>query len=683
MGVISRLLGLDRVPSVPFDTYDAAQRVLPDPYEPWRGMTGIPVADPGVPLPELNRARVEAIWRTQPNVRKVVDYCARNLASIPLHTFERVSDADRRRVTDHVLARTLSAPQPRVSPYRFWHAVLSDGLLYDRWGVIIEPREDGGTSLVRVPSWRLRLESDALGRVVAAWFWVGESVQRQADDVDGWRPLDLSLLMFDHGYAPKSAGLSPMETLADVLAESAEAVQYRRQVWNNGARVPAWIERPAGATWSPEAKERFGAGFRAAYTGDGPQAGGVPILEDGMQLHAHDAFKPQDTMDLEGRRLTAIEVASAYHIAPELVGARQGNYSNVREFRQMLYRDSLGPYISAWEGAVNAQLVPDLAGDRALYVEANVESKLRGAFEDQAQYLQSATGAPYMTRSEARARLNLPEIEGADELVVPLNVLVGGQASPRDSGSQNLNADVPRTKAVVRLSNDDGQAVHVKADVREQDTKAASEVLARFFKRQRAAVLSALGSKADAEWWDEERWNAELSDDLYALAVTVSQEVATDTLDALGLEPDAYSVNRTLAFLRAVADSRAGAINSTTRDKIAAALAGDVDEDALTSTPAGVFDEAESSRAEQGGTTLATTLAAFAVTEVGKQVNRPQTTKTWLVTSSNPRASHSSMNGETVGVDEVFSNGMAWPGDPAGGADEVAGCKCSVEVTIP
>lgn len=670
MGIISRLLGMDRVP---FDTYDAAQRVLPDPHEPWvgAGSYGIPVADPGVPLAELNKARVEAIWRTQPNVRKVVDFCARNIASIPLHTFERVSDTDRPRITDHVLAATLGSPQPRVAPYRFWHAVLSDGLLYDRWAVIMESREDGGMDLVRVPAWRLRLDSDALGRVTSAWFWVGEQVRREDGDVDGWRPLNLGALMFDHGYAPKSAGLSPLETLADILAESAEAVTYRRQVWNNGARVPAWISRPAGADWSPEAKARFGTGFRSAFTADGPNAGGVPLLEDGMELHGLDAFKPQDTQDLEGRRLTAIEVAAAYHIAPELVGAQQGNYSNVKEFRQMLYRDSLGPYITAWEGAINAQLVPELAGDRKLYVEANVESKLRGSFEEQAQILSTSTGAPWMTRAEARGRVNLPQIDGADELVVPLNVLVGGQASPRDAGTQNLSATAPANAKAARL----------KARAPKSYEDKAAEVLSRFFKRQRSAVLSALGAKAVSDWWDAERWDSELSDDLYALALSTAKHVSGEVLETIGFEPDAYDEARTLKFLRAVADSRAGMVNATTRDQIKAALEADPD-DENAPTPAHVFDVAESSRVPQAAAALVTTFSAFATTEAAKQAAGDRATKTWVVGSSRPRASHASMNGETVGIDEAFSNGMSWPGDPAGGADEVAGCMCGVEVSI-
>ena len=145
-----------------------------------------------------------------------------------------------------------------------------------------------------------------------------------------------------------------------------------------------------------------------------------------MRLNGLEAFKPQDTGDLEGRRLSAIEVASAYHIAPELVGAQQGNYSNVREYRQMLYRDSLGPYIKALEDTLNAQLTPEFEDGRSLYIEANVEAKLRGSFEEQAQMMSSAIGAPWVTRNEGRSLMNCPPVEGGDELVVPLNVLIGG-----------------------------------------------------------------------------------------------------------------------------------------------------------------------------------------------------------------------------------------------------------------
>src|SRR5690606_30362712 len=54
-------------------------------------------------------------------------------------------------------------------------------------------------------------------------------------------------------------------------------------------------------------------------------------------------------------------------------------------------------------------------------------------------------------------------------------------------------------------------------------------------------------------------------------------------------------------------------------------------------------------------------------------------TKTWRVNSGNPRPEHAAMDGETVGLDDLFSNGMKWPHDSAGGAENNAGCECSVE----
>ena len=52
-------------------------------------------------------------------------------------------------------------------------------------------------------------------------------------------------------------------------------------------------------------------------------------------------------------------------------------------------------------------------------------------------------------------------------------------------------------------------------------------------------------------------------------------------------------------------------------------------------------------------------------------------TKTW-VAGAKPRASHAQMDGETVPLGELFSNGMDGPGDYSGGADEVAGCDCDL-----
>ena len=55
--------------------------------------------------------------------------------------------------------------------------------------------------------------------------------------------------------------------------------------------------------------------------------------------------------------------------------------------------------------------------------------------------------------------------------------------------------------------------------------------------------------------------------------------------------------------------------------------------------------------------------------------------KQW-VTGENPREDHAMMDGETVGINDRFSNGADWPGDDILGADGTCGCNCTTEVII-
>lgn len=617
----------------------------------------------------------EKLVRTQPHLRTVITFLNRNVAQLPVPVFERVSDTDRRR-DGGVLAQLLKRPNASMTTYDLLTALMGDFLLYDEayWLVVQETDSPSGWGLYPLPvSWvQQRLGGTA---------WAPESLV-VVNPKSGTRgKVGPGEFIYFHGWNPgdPSRGMSPVDALRNILAEQIQAWSYREQVWARAGRMGTFITRPAGApAWSDEARRQFGDDWRSKWTGrNGAKAGGTPILEDGMTIGS-SRFNAREEEWSEVAKLSLATVAAVYHTSPTMVGILDNaNFSNVREFSRMLYTDTLGPYLTMIESRINAFLLPIVEPGRDVYAEFNIAAKMAGSFEEQAAVLSTSVGRPWMTADEARGRLNMPALGGdAESLVTPLNVLVGGQASPRDSGSQNLSAG-PKV-----LQKATAQPVRVKAEVREEDSRAAEALLSRFFKRQRDRVLKSLGSK-DAEWWDEERWDGELADDLYALALEVTEQVAKSTLDALGVGPDLYSVARTTKFLRAVAESRAKAINATTLAKIEAALAGDVGEAALTSTPAGVFEEAESSRAAGAGVTLATTFASFAVTESAKQMARPATTKTWNTSSGNPRPEHARMDGETVGIDDAFSNGADWPGDPILGADGVANCLCGITVSIP
>lgn len=57
--------------------------------------------------------------------------------------------------------------------------------------------------------------------------------------------------------------------------------------------------------------------------------------------------------------------------------------------------------------------------------------------------------------------------------------------------------------------------------------------------------------------------------------------------------------------------------------------------------------------------------------------------KQWLAAlDSRTRGSHRHLDGETIGLDEEFSNGLKYPGDPDGPASEVYNCRCTLVPVI-
>src|SRR5699024_12666713 len=75
------------------------------------------------------------------------------------------------------------------------------------------------------------------------------------------------------------------------------------------------------------------------------------------------------------------------------------------------------------------------------FVKLNVESMLRGSFEEQAKIMSTSTGGPWMTRNEARALMDMSPLDEGDELIVPKNVSEGGQSSPQDGGEGRPEED--------------------------------------------------------------------------------------------------------------------------------------------------------------------------------------------------------------------------------------------------
>ena len=138
-----------------------------DELDAWASRSGVSVdvVDPGVPLTDwADDLAYGPAWKNQPSVRKVVGFIARQLASTPLHLFERTANDDRTRVRDGALAGLLVRPSraPGMTAYRFWSALMT--ACCTTGCAKINEHEDG-YSLTRIPAKRVKFKSNWLGEI--------------------------------------------------------------------------------------------------------------------------------------------------------------------------------------------------------------------------------------------------------------------------------------------------------------------------------------------------------------------------------------------------------------------------------------------------------------------------------------------------------------------------------------
>lgn len=369
-------------------------------------------------------------WRREYAVRTVVDFVAQKIASLPFHAYRAAPGGDHVRDTTGELARLIADPSivPCETRYRLFHSLIVDTMLADRFCCLVALDSDYDWRLRRVPPESFDVTYNGLG----------EPTRLTVTLPTGTVSFDLpdERVVLSLGFGGDCGTPFPVtDSLRPLLDEARELASYRRSVARNSGRVPAWVSRDKDAPkWASEkARNEFIQGMRS-YRKGGGREGGWPLLEDGMQLHALDAFKPVDMADLDARDKINVQVCNAYHISPENVGFRTGNKSSIQAYKEQLWNVELRPYLVAFEQALNKAL-PRALDENGSWVEANLDAQLRGTTSEQYQALSTATGRPFMATDEARRILSLPTLgDGYDRPITPLNVTEGGQPSPQDGG---------------------------------------------------------------------------------------------------------------------------------------------------------------------------------------------------------------------------------------------------------
>ena len=624
--------------------------------------------------PRVDGLTARQLYATQANLQAVVSFLADSVAQLPLKVYVRGENNKRTRDMDSPAARLLYRPNADQTAYDFINAVMVEYLLMGVSTVWLlpDPDSESGYQLRLIPKeWITNTERSTN--------YAPDKIRITAGTGGGYIDIPRTEFIQFRRYSPGNPGgyNSPISALRQTLNEQIQADKFRSNIWSSSGRFNAYITRPANVQpWTDEQRKSFLTAFREGWGKGGSNAGKMPLLEDGMEIKPYQ-FNAKEAQYAETKQLSREDVAAAYHVNPSLIWhTTTQTYASAKDNARALYADCLGPTLQMIQQRINSFLLPMVGADPDTYVIFDLTEKLKGSFEERASILQASVGGPWMTRNEARADNDMPPVEGGDELIVPLNVVEGGQASPQDTHME-ANSGEPEVKLIVPSHRKEVGKIRIKGRSYKEEDEEVSDVLRKFFRRQANSVLPRLGAKS-ASWWDEERWNTELAEDLLPVIDRIADAHGEDAAGILGTE---YSVALTRAYLKKLVQARAKAINISTYRKLV-----DLIEDAEAELePTQVFEKREGKDADTFGQAFATAIAGWAIIEAVHQAQRSgyqkKVEKEW-VTGPNSRPSHAAMNGQRVGIDDNFSNGARWPGDDNLSPDESCGCNCSTEAII-
>ena len=648
------------------------------------------------------------LYQTQDNLQAVVNFLANSIAQLPLKVYRRDGEAERRRDRDSVAALLLWRPNDYQTSFEFIRGLAEEYFVFGCVNVWVVPdlKSESGYAMHLIPTeWVQSKEGETTYK--PGTLRVRTKNYNLTVDI----PSD-EYLQFKT-YSPGNPGgyLSPIAALRQTLLEQVEAGRFRRQLWKSSGRLNAQIIRPKDvAPWDEETKKKFATAFREAWGSGGSKAGSIPIMEDGMEIKPFStSFKENEWA--QSVVFTREAVAAAYGINPSLIWhSNTQSYASAKDNARALYSDCLGPVLQMLQQRLNAFLLPMIGEAPDVYVEFDLAEKLKGSFEERASILQSAVGGPWLTRNEARADNNLPPVEGGDELITPLNVTIGGQASPQDTQGDAYdypgedNQSKTRTDTFEQFLKDlykvaerntiereqcackdckQETELRIKGKSDKEDDEAVQAVLVKFFNRQSRSIIPKINAE-EKDFWDSERWDKELAEDIQPVLQKIADKHGKETAEELGAE---YVTELTEKYIETASKARAKKINEGTLKQINKELNRDFEEDEEPDI-AHVF-EVRANTSDTLARSAAGALTSFAIQEathqaisagadrvIGKIVE-----KEW-VTGPNARESHQAMNGERVPLDADFSNGQHWPGEDIGDPDESCGCNCTTEVII-
>lgn len=350
---------------------------------------------------------------------------AQAVSCLPLTMYERRGDDDRVRIgNDEDVAEVIcDSPNEDQTPLEFWETNVA--WLMAMGNAYSEKVSTGRrlSALQPLPSTHCHPVRKDDGELVYRVHDRGQVEELPRDKV-------FHLKGFGFGG---DIGLSPIRFGVQTFGSAIAMEEASAKVFGSGLQASGVLS--SDQTLNPEQREGLRK-IMEAYVGSS-NAGKLMILEAGLK-YERLALTPVDVQMLEHLRFSVEEICRWFGMPPIIIGhAAQGQTmwgTGVEQILIAWLTLGIDPLCDRIEARIKKQLIRP-TGNRRRYAEFNREALLQMDSAAKVAFLSAVTQNGLMTRNEGRAKLNLPRVDGADQLTAQTNLAPLDQLGGANDGN--------------------------------------------------------------------------------------------------------------------------------------------------------------------------------------------------------------------------------------------------------
>lgn len=340
-------------------------------------------------------------------VYRCVSLISRSVASVPWQIYKKGSPLE-----THPLLTLIQNPNPQQSLPRFMEALTAYLLLAGNTYIeaTIAGKEPLELYLLRPD--RMRVIPSPTGIPEGYEYTLkGQKITIPVDPLGGRSHL-LHMRMFhplNDWY-----GMSPIEAAAHAIDQHNAVASHNLSLLQNGGRPSGALEVKLhpGESLSEEQRTRLREEIQRAYEGS-TNAGRILILEGNFDWKEM-GLSLKDLDFIEGKNLSAREIAQVYGVPPMLVGVPgDATFSNYKEARYHLWEDTILPYLEMIKSELNRWLAPYF--EDKLMLSYNTEAIPALAPKREALW-DKIEKASFLTVNEKRELLGYPALPSGNSL---------------------------------------------------------------------------------------------------------------------------------------------------------------------------------------------------------------------------------------------------------------------------